>query len=444
MVRTFRGGIHPQYYKENTNTLKIEQMPAPAKMYFPVLQHIGAPCEPIVKIGDHVMIGQKIADSSAPVSAPIHASVSGTVSAIEMHPHPSGSDCLTIVVDNDSLDTFSPNITDCQSAFNDISTEELLTIVREAGIVGMGGAGFPAHLKLSSALGKIDTLLINCAECEPFLSSDHRMIIEETDSIINGVQILRKFFDLEKATICIEDNKQDAIAILKQRLSRDYANGIELSILETKYPQGGEKQLIKAVTGREVPSGKLPADVKCIVMNVDTAASIFRAVYLRQPVYRRIVTVSGDAVINPKVLSVRIGTPFQDVLDFCSGLKGNVSKIINGGPMMGIAQYNLSVPVIKTTSGILALSDSHDREVSKPVCIHCGKCIAVCPMKLEPIYLSMFIKKGNYDDAENYRIMDCIECGSCSFICPGRLNLVQEFRVGKLKVIEKRRRQQVK
>jgi len=442
MALSFRGGIHPEYHKEPTRDKAIKIMPAPSKLYYPVSQHIGAPCEPTVKVGDEVKIGQIIADSSAPVSSPIHASVSGKVTAIDTYPHPAGGDCLTIVVENDGLDTKIEGFGQERENIDNISAEELLSIVRKAGIVGMGGAGFPTHVKMSSAQGKIDTLLINGAECEPYLSSDHRLMVEKGEEIIGGIKILKKFFGLQKATLCIEDNKKDAINNM-QRLAKK-EEGIEIAILKTKYPQGGEKQIIKAVTGREVPGGKLPADVKCVVMNTESVASVYRAVKYNISVYQRIITVSGDCVDKPSVLLVRLGTPFSDVFEFCGGFAKEPAKIINGGPMMGISLYTPDVPVIKTTSGILALSEDEVISVKDPICIRCGRCVGVCPVNLEPLYLSMFYRAGRFDEAEKYRVTDCIECGSCSFICPGRINLVQEFRAAKLKVMAIQRKRQAK
>ena len=425
MADTFRGGIHPEYRKDATSGLSIEILPPPARLYFPVLQHIGAPCEPVCKVGDRVAVGQCIADSDAPVSSRIHSSVSGRVVSIEPHLHPNGQRVLTIVVENDFEDDPLPD------------ARQTIELMHAAGIVGMGGAGFPAHVKLSSAAGKVDTLLINGAECEPYLTSDHRLMLEHPELIIGGAQILRRCLGLSRATICVEDNKKDAIAALHNLVVSDHS--IQIAVLKTKYPQGGEKQIIKAVTGREVPSGKLPVDAGCVVFNVDSVASLCRAWRFGQPVVSRIVTVAGPAIAKPSMFSVRIGTPFSHVIEQAGGFRKDPVKVIMGGPMMGIPQYSLDAPVIKTTSGILGITRRETREADHPSCIHCGRCVRACPMHLMPNYLALYAAADRLDECERLGIMDCIECGSCSYVCPGRMHLVAQFKVKKNLIAERRR-----
>ena len=442
MAFRFRGGIHPAYNKERTAGKAVEVLSAPKLLYFPVSQHIGAPCREKVKVGERVLLGQIIADSDAQVSSPIHSSVSGTVRAIEPHAHPSGARVTTIVVENDFEDEVSPEVQPCGIPVDALTMNDLLPMVRRAGIVGMGGAGFPAQIKIASAYQKIDTLLLNGAECEPYLTSDHRLMLEAPETILFGATILRKCFGMKKITICVEDNKHDAVEALRAAIGA--RTDIEVLELPTKYPQGSEKHIIKAATGREVPSGKLPVEAKCAVFNVDSAASIARAYKSGRPVFQRLVTVTGSGVCQPKNVLVRMGTPFSEVIDFCGGLTDNARKVIMGGPMMGAAQYDLSAPVIKTTSGLLCLTEAEDRDASPTACIRCGRCIKACPMQLEPVYLNHYSEAGDLAETERWGVMDCIECGSCAYVCPARLPLVARFRVAKLRINENRRREQAK
>lgn len=435
----FKGGIHPEYHKGATCGKKVEVMPPPAVAYIPTVQHIGAPAKPLVKPGDYVYLGQPIAEAEAKVTACIHASISGTVREIIPYPHPSGSPVETIVIENDGKDERFPGCKPFPRPAEELTFDELVELVKDAGIVGMGGAGFPAHIKIASARAKIDTLMINGAECEPYLTADHRLMLEAPESILTGADILRRCFQMERALICVEDNKKDAIQTLT--LAAEAFPGIEIYTLPSKYPQGSEKHIIKAVTGREVPSGGLPADTHCAVFNVDTCASITRAFCKGLPVHKRMVTVSGPGIALPKNVLCRIGTPFADVIAFCGGTNGEVQKLIMGGPMMGVCQYDERVPVIKTTSGILLFTAEQDRGSHSTHCIRCGRCVRACPMGLAPLYLNRFVTSGELGTAKKYGLRDCIECGCCAYVCPASLDLVARFRVGKLRLVEEEREQ---
>lgn len=434
LIHRFDGGVHPTYHK-NTRAKPIEILLPQKEMIYPLSQHIGAICEPCVAVGDYVRVGQKIADTPAAVSAPIHSTVSGTVKKICDWDHPTGNRIPAIIVENDFEDNRADPLANSGADYEDKTPEELIQIVREAGIVGMGGAAFPTHIKLSSALGRVDTVVINAAECEPYLSSDHRDILESIDDFVAGLRVVRHILGVKHVYIGIENNKPDAISLLHRRLAR---SKMRVIILKTKYPQGGEKQLIRAVTGRVVPSGKLPADVGCVVLNVDTVVSIYRAIVNGQPLMRRIVTVAGHGVERTGNVSVRIGTPFSAVLDYF-GFKPETRKVIMGGPMMGTAQYSLDAPVIKGTSGLICMTGEQltvDRDAS---CIRCGGCVTACPMRLVPSYIAQHVKNKNYEQADKYHVLDCIECGCCSFTCPAKIPLVQYMRLGKQKVNEMKR-----
>lgn len=434
----FKGGVHVPYNKV-TSKMPIETL-APAKlMIYPLSQHIGAACQTLVKPGDAVKIGQKIADTDAFVSAPIHASVSGKVVKVDYAPHPTLNSCQAIYIENDFEDSAHESLMLTHRDYKDLSNEQLISIIREAGITGMGGASFPTHVKIQSALkDNIDTLIINASECEPYLSNDNRIILEDKDALIEGINILRQIFGLKNAYIGIESNKPKAIKVLNKATHK---TGIKVVVLRAKYPQGGEKQLIKAVCNRKVPSGKLPSSVGCCIFNVDTVCAVYRAVVTGTPVIRRIVTVAGDGVAAPKNLNVRLGTPFTCVLEAC-GLKDDTKEIIMGGPMMGISQYSLDAPVIKSTSGLLCFTeDSSDQNYDNTTCIRCGSCVSVCPMNLTPNYIGMYTKLRDFDSCDKLNASDCIECGCCSFTCPAKIPLVQYMRLAKQNVMENRKRQ---
>lgn len=428
-IHRFKGGVHPTSHK-NTRSKPIETLPPQKEMIYPMLQHVGAMCEPCVKVGDYVRLGQKIADSTAAVSVPIHATVSGTVKKICDWDHPTGNRIPAIIVENDFEDNRAECFQEACPDYRSKTPEELIAMIREAGIVGMGGAAFPTHIKLASSLGRVDTIVINAAECEPYLSSDHRVILESMDDLLGGMEIVRYILGAEHVLIGIENNKPDAISLLHKRLVK---SRIKVVILKTKYPQGGEKQLVRAVTGRVVPSGKQPADVGCLVINVDTVIAIYRAIVNGAPLMRRIVTVAGHGVERTGNVHVRLGTPFSAVLDYF-GYKTTTKKLIMGGPMMGTAQYSLDAPVIKETSGLICMTKEQltmDRDVS---CIRCGSCVAACPMNLVPSYIAQYVKSEQFDRVEKLHAAECIECGCCSFTCPAKIPLIQYMRIGKQKV----------
>jgi electron transport complex protein RnfC len=434
---TFKGGIHPHDNKHHTERIPIMELKAPGKLIFPVQQHIGAPCEPLVAVGDEVKVGQKIADSKAFVSAPIHSSVSGKVVAIEPVLHPNGSKVMAIVIENDGKDIVHESVIP-KGDLSTLEPKQIIEIVREAGIVGMGGAGFPTHVKLSPPPDKkIDYVIVNGAECEPYLTSDHRVMLETPEEVIYGLKAIMKVFGLNKGYIGIEENKMDAIKVMREHAAKE--SGIEVVVLKTKYPQGAEKQLIKVITGREVPSGGLPADVGAIVNNIDTCTAIARAIKTGMPLIRRIVTVSGSAVKEPRNYAVRLGTAFKVLFEQSGGFVEDPAKIVMGGPMMGIAQFSIDVPVVKGTSGLLAFTKKDVAFKPESPCIRCGKCVDACPMNLLPIYLSAYAIKNNLEKAEEYNALDCIECGSCSYVCPSKRHLVQSIRGAKQAIIAQKR-----
>lgn len=435
-LRTFKGGVHPRYNKDATYAKPIKAMPSPGKVVIPLHQHTGAPCEPIVKVGDEVKVGQKIGDSKAALTAPIHASVSGKVKAITKHPQPGGVDGLSIVIESDGSDTHDESIRPRDDA-SLLSSEELIEILREAGIVGLGGAAFPTYFKLRPPAGKtFDTLLLNGAECEPYLSADHRLMVERPADVVAGARLLMKAIGVERAVIGVENNKPDAISALREAVQGD--DRIEIAPLGVKYPQGAEKQLIWAILGREVPSGGLPVDVGVVVNNVGTAVAVKEAVIDSMPLVRRVVTVTGSCVREPGNLMVPIGTLVSDIIDMCGGTEFPPKKVIIGGPMMGIAQYTTDIPVTKGTSGILLLSEK-EVVLEEPIaCIRCGKCVEACPMNLMPLWIAGYQEAGRFDDCEKLGALDCIECGCCSFICPSRRRLVQGIRVAKAEIRARR------
>lgn len=438
MLSTFKGGIHPESSKL-TAASPIEKMP-PSKYYiFPLSQHIGAPCKPLVNVNDNVLVGQRIADSDSPLSAPIFSSVSGKVVAIEPRNSIYGLKVMSIVIENDYRDSFTKDLLPLPEgkSVNEYTSEEIVQIARDAGLVGMGGAAFPTALKLKSALEKgVHTVIFNGSECEPYITSDHRAMLEYPRFIFGGIKLILKCLHLDKAYVAIEDNKKDAIDTMKSFLEN---SSIEVKELKTKYPQGGEKQLIRSVLGYEIAPGKLPLDDGIVIFNIDTCAALYRAVASGLPLTKRIVTASGDMMKTKKNLLVRLGTPVSDIIEHCGGLKKSDVKIVIGGPMMGFAQHSTDVPIIKSSSAVLALSfNKNDYNSSYNNCIRCGKCIDVCPMNLTPNLINLSIKNNAIDDYNEYNVMDCIECGACSYICPQRLHLVQAMRIAKETVKSKK------
>lgn len=423
----FKGGVHPNDNKKRTENMAIEKIPMPKMLYIPLLQHIGSPLEPIVKVGDKVLKGEKIADSQAFLTAPIHASTSGTVKKIDMHDFTLMGKVKTIFLEPDGEETWCElkGISDYRAA----DRAELIAKIKDCGVVGLGGASFPTSIKLNPPADvKLDTLLLNGAECEPYLNSDNRMILEHPEKVIAGIQILKHILNVEKAVIGIEDNKPEAIAVLTKHLGD---TGIEIAPLKTMYPQGGEKQLIKAILNREVPSGKLPSAVGVVVQNTTTAAAIYDAVVEGKPVIEKVVTVSGLAVKNPKNLLVPIGTQVSELMDNCETDREIIDKLVVGGPMMGMAQYTVDVPVIKGTSGVLALTTAETNPYKPRPCIVCGKCVDVCPMGLVP---AMYVRLGAssmWQEMQESNVMDCIECGCCAYICPSNRPLTESIKLGK-------------
>ena len=428
MAFSFFGGVHPKENKWYACDKETQVFPAPDIVVIPMSQHIGAPCKPLVKKGDLVTVGQKIGDNQG-LCVPVHASVSGKVKAVEARAHTSGTTVMSVVIENDHLDTLCPDIHKrTQEQVDALSVEELIDIIHEGGIVGMGGATFPTHVKLSGGIGKVDTVIINAGECEPYITADDRLCREHPAELISGLKIIMKIFGLKEGHIGIEDNKPEAIKSLIANL--DASDDISVDILPAKYPQGAEKQLIYAITGREVPSGGLPAAVGCAVFNAATCKAIHDVVYDGMPLISRIVTVSGDIIMEPKNLLVPIGTAFNDLLEAC-GHSENPYKVLSGGPMMGTAQYDLNVPTIKGVNAVTVLGKRNEFAVEEPHCLRCGKCIDACPMKLMPVLMYKAIQSGDVEDMKANNIMDCIECGCCAYTCPASVPLVLGFRVGK-------------
>lgn len=433
----FKGGIHPDYRKELTASLAITVPPPPARVVIPLQQHIGAPCEPLVAAGDEVKVGQKIGDSKAFVSAPVHASVSGKVTAVEPFNHPLGRMVEAVFIESDGLDTWDEKIKPAPD-LNRLSPDSIRKLIREAGIVGLGGATFPAHVKLAPPPEKpIDTVIINGAECEPYLTADHRLMLERPEEIVYGLKIMLKALGASTGIIGIESNKPDALRVMKQAAEGE--PGISVVALHTKYPQGAEKMLIKVTTGRKVPSGGLPMDVGVVNHNVGSAVAMTRALREGKPLIERVVTVTGEGVVRPANLLVRVGTLAGDILEACGGLRENTRKIIIGGPMMGLAQTTTDLPVIKGTSGILALTGEEVQLRESGTCIKCGKCVAACPITLVPTFIAQAAEHELYQRAEKLHAADCIECGCCSFVCPAGIPLTQWIRIAKAAVLERRK-----
>ncbi len=424
------GGIHPEENKLSANA-PIEVLPLPKQAIIPMGQNLGAPSKPIVNRGDLVKVGQLIAEAGGFISANIHSPVSGKVLKIDNVPDASGYKRPGIVI-NVEGDEWEESIDRSVEIKEEIELDgkEIIERVKEKGLVGMGGATFPTFVKLMPPPGKVaDYLLINGVECEPYLTSDHRLMLEKGKEILIGTKILMKALKVKKAVIGIENNKPDAINHINE-LAKGY-EGIEVQPLKVQYPQGGEKQLIKAALNREVPSGKLPIEVGCVVQNVGTAYAVYEAVQKNKPLIERVVTVTGKAVRKPSNFMVRVGTPVQELIDAAEGLPESTGKIVNGGPMMGKALTSLEVPVVKGSSGILLMQESESRRKPESPCIRCSKCTYVCPMGLEPFLLAKAAKVGRFDIAEKELVMDCIECGSCQYTCPASIPLLDYLRLGK-------------
>jgi len=418
--------------KSYTQDKSIETSPLPSQAYIPISQHIGAPCDKIlVKPGDPVMRGQLIAQSDAKVYSPIHSSISGKVTAIQNWPHPSRGTCRAIIIENDgkdlSVDAGAPKTKD---EAEKLTPQQIREAVFHAGIVGMGGAAFPTHIKLNPPK-PIDTLIINIAECEPYLTGDSRLVLEKTQEIINGITLVKNCLNCAKVYVAIEDNKESAIRALEKNLK---GTSYQLKVLKSLYPQGGEKQLIKQLLNKELPLGKLPFDLGVNVQNVSTVFAIYESVYRSKPLYERIVTVTGSLLKNPKNILARIGTPIKELIEFCGPLKAEPAKIIIGGPMMGIAQYTDQVPVIKSTTGVILLDAKEAKILEEQPCIRCAACVRNCPMGLSPCLINLAAGKGLWQEAKAYGALDCMECGLCNFICPSNRKLTQSVKLAKMEL----------
>lgn len=440
MLKTFRGGVHPHDGKKLTKEAETVVLSPVGELVFPLVQHIGAPAKPLVQAGDRVLVGQRIAEAGGFISADICCSVSGTVKAIEPRQTASGELCESIIVTNDSLyetaDGFGV-IRDVEK----LTPDEIRKIIKEAGIVGLGGAGFPTAVKLTPKdSSKIDYIIVNGAECEPYITADYRLMLEEPEKIIEGIKIVLSLFENAKAVIGIEDNKPLAIETMQK-----YADGrISVCKLKTKYPQGGERMLVGAVTGRRLNRSQLPADKGCEVVNVATAYAIAEAVKYGKPLVDRIVTVTGDAINKPGNFRVRIGTCQQELIDAAGGFSTNPEKLISGGPMMGAALYTADIPVTKTSSAILAMSYDAVAANEPTACINCGSCVRACPEKLLPLRLMEAADMMKLDMFEKYNGLECIECGSCTYVCPAKRRLTQSFKYCKMAINAKKKKEAAK
>ncbi len=440
-LRKLRGSIHPSYYKGLTADKPIEALPMPSKLYVSMGQHLGAPATPIVAKGDVVSYGQCIGEAKGFISAHVHAPAAGTVTAIDTAPNAAGIPTARIIMETDPEP--EPTGTSPLAAIPDwreTSRKDLLQRIAAAGIAGMGGAGFPTHVKLAPPPDKpIDTLIINGAECEPYLTADHRLMVEHADEMREGIELLAHILQASQVHIAIENNKPAAIEALQSALEGIEAPDIHICILPTEYPQGAEKQQIAITTGREVPSGGLPLDVGCVVENVGTVLAVQQAVVRGVPLTHRVTTVTGQVVKTPKNILAPIGTSYADLIEYCGGLQEPAAKIISGGPMMGMAQPGLEVSTTKTTSGIVCLASAQVHAYRSLPCISCGRCVRACPMDLLPAEISVSVDAGDSERAEALDIMDCIECGCCAFVCPASRPLVQHFKIMKPRILMKRR-----
>jgi len=426
---TFKGGTHVKEYKD-TSDCKIEVMPAPQIVSIPLSQHIGAMCDAVVKVGDEVCMGQVIGEAPGKLASPVHSSVSGKVKKIIAVNNAQGNAIKTVVIENDFKDTLFSTIKPYGKPIKGLDANEVIDMVYAAGISGMGGATFPTYAKIKSAIGKVDTLVINCAECEPFITADHRLMLEYPEKIIGGAEILLKTFNLPYGYIAIEDNKKDAVEVLTKTIAD--SNVLKVCVCKTKYPQGDERQIIYALTGKELPAGKLPADIGCVVFNAETCAAIYDAYTTGIPLIQRVLTVAGNCITTPKNLLVRIGTPFSALIEYCGGASAPIYSLISGGPMMGKACWDIDGPVTKGTSAVLAFTKDFRKRYEQPKsCIHCGLCVRNCPMHLMPNYLAQYSQSRNFDETKNFDIMSCVECGTCSYNCPAKIPIVQYIRVAK-------------
>lgn len=437
-IATFRGGVHPYEGKDLSKDLPIKTVQPKKELVFPMGQHIGAPATPIVAKGDKVLVGQKIGEASGFISANICSSVSGTVKAVEPRMLLNGSQATCVVIENDGEYAAIEGLGEDRD-YTKLSADEIRDIVKEAGVVGMGGAGFPTNVKLApKEPDKIDYILVNGAECEPYLTSDYRQMLERSEEIVGGLKVILHIFDKAKGLICIEDNKPEAIAKMQEAVKDE--DRIEVKVLKTKYPQGGERTLISAATGRKIYSAKLPADAGCIVDNVSTVIAIYRAVCKQTPLITRVVTLTGEAFNTPINVDVRIGCSHAELVEEGDGFKEEPKKIISGGPMMGFAMFDLNVPVTKTSSSILAMTKDEVAENEPTTCIRCGRCVEACPGNLVPQKMAEAAMNKDYDTFVKLNGMECYECGSCTYVCPAKRPLTQSFKQARQYVAAQRRK----
>lgn len=436
-VLSFVGGIHPPHAKKATEHKETIVAEEPKIVTIPLRQHIGAPCEPLVQKGDQVFIGQKIGEPSAFVSSAVHSSVSGVVLDVAKKATAGGVD-LCVIIENDFAHTIHESVRP-KGRLDELTGKDIIAMIKEGGIVGMGGAGFPLHVKLMPPPEKkIDTIILNGAECEPYLTADHRLMLETPELVVTGLLAIMKTLDVKQGYIGIEDNKPDAIQTMKEA-AKAHAE-ITVVGLHTKYPQGAEKQLIYACTKKEVPSGGLPMDVGAVVSNVATAAALATLIETGMPLVDRICTVTGKGIANPQNIRIKVGTPLNEIIAQCGGYEGQPGKLILGGPMMGLAQADDTIPSTKTTSGILVFDPIEGKLPEPEQCIQCGKCVSICPAFLQPVYMSAYALQDNFEKAQSYNALDCIECGSCSFVCPSKRPLLDSIRIAKREILAKRRR----
>ncbi|MBI1937443.1 MAG: electron transport complex subunit RsxC [Ignavibacteriales bacterium] len=437
-TKSFNGGVHPTENKSLTENLSFETMPVPKVVIVSLNQHLGKPAKPIVKKGSEVKAGEIIAEQNGFISSPVHSPVSGKVTKITASENVSGFPKDAIVIETNGVSEFvkMPPLDS-----ENVTAEEIIERVKTAGIVGQGGAAFPTYVKLNPPKEKkVDVVILNGCECEPYLTRDYRFMIERTDDVVSGLRLIMKAAGVEKGAIGVEDNKPEAIEKLREAVKK-YSN-ISVEVLKTKYPQGAEKMLIKAVTGREVPPGKLPFDVGAVIQNIGTAIAIHDAVVKGEPQLTSAITVSGFGINNPKNVIANVGTPLGDILDFCGGVKDDAVKVVVGGPMMGIAQYDFSAPVMKATSGILVLTEKEINDNKQTPCLRCGKCVDACPLNLIPTKLARLSSLEKFEEAEQLDITVCMECGTCTYTCPANIPLVQWIRFGKQRVMTLQRERQ--
>lgn len=424
----YYGGVHPAERKELTENIPLVRFPEPEEVVIPLSQHAGAPATPVVAVGDYVQVGQKIGESAGFISCTVHSSVSGTVTAIEPRMHGTrGCPMDAVVIKNDFKNTIHESVKPVADP-DSLTQDDVVALIREKGIVGMGGAGFPTSVKLKPAK-PVDTILLNGCECEPLLTADHRVLLEYADDVIYGLKIMMKTVNAERGVIVIEDNKPDAIALMTEKVAG--LSGIEVVAARTKYPQGAEKMLIKRVTGRQVPSGGLPADVGCVVSNISTTKAIADAVRTGMPLVERVVTVTGEHMAKPGNYIVKIGTSVQSLIDYCGGIQGEDITVKMGGPMMGFPLSDLNVPIMKGSNGIIAVETDHSTPVE---CIKCGRCMDVCPMELKPLYFAKYADEENWQGMKDQHVMDCIECRSCGYVCSSKIPLALKIKAGKAAV----------